>query len=367
MIGNGARTERDSTGVAAITAGAFHTAVARRDGTVWMWGSNIHGQLGLGQEGEDAHMPVPTPTRVQRVDGIISVVTGRRHTVALARDGGVWAWGANEYGELGLGRKTSGGEGSPVLVRVRGLTDIQAIAAGGGHSLALRRDGTVWAWGANGYGEVGLRGRIQALPRRVSELPSVVAIAAGENHSLALAHDGTVWTWGRNVEEDAAEEATATPQQLWGVTEVVAVAGGQFHSLALKDDGTVWAWGVSYFGQLGNGREESESVPVRVHGLDDVTAIAAAGLHSMAVREDGTAWIWGAPELGDPEAGNDVVPARVLGLRDVVATATGDNHAIALLSDGTVRTWGWNNWGQLGNGRFEPKVDSTIEIVNPLI
>lgn len=367
MIDNVAQTEGDSADIVAITAGGLHTGVARRDGTVWVWGNNIHGQLGLGQEGGDAHMPVPTPTQVPRVDGAISVVMGWRYTIALARDGSVWAWGANEYGELGRGRKINGGEGLPVPERVRGLTDVQAIAAGGGHSLALRRDGSVWAWGANGYGEAGGRGGSRAIPARIPALPFIVAIAAGENHSLVLSHDGTVWAWGRHVEDDTAEEAIPTPRQVPGVTGAVAVAGGQFHSLALKGDGTIWAWGAGYFGQLGNGREESESVPVRVHDLDDVTAIAAAGLHSIAVREDGTVWIWGAPELGDPEVGNEAAPTRMLGLRNVVAVATAENHAIALLNDGTVRTWGWNNWGQLGNGRFEPKVDSAVEIVLPLL
>src|SRR2546423_1570682 len=155
---------------------------------------------------------------------------------------------------------------------------------------------------------------------------------------------------GLNVEEDAAEEATASPRPVAGVTDVVAVAAGKFHSLALRRDGMVWAWGSNYFGQLGNGHTESRSTPLPVDNLEDVMDIAAASLHNLAVRRDGTVWAWGADELRDLVGDDDLVPAQVPALHDVAMVATGDNHAIALTGAGTVKTWGWNNFGQLGNG-----------------
>ena len=155
---------------------------------------------------------------------------------------------------------------------------------------------------------------------------------------------------GLNVEEDAAEEATASPRPVAGVTDVVAVAAGKFHSLALRRDGTVWAWGSNYFGQLGNGHTESRATPLPVDNLEDVMDIAAASLHNLAVRRDGTVWAWGADELRDLVGDDDLVPAQVPALHDVAMVAAGDNHAIALTGAGTVKTWGWNNFGQLGNG-----------------
>ncbi|HKC75437.1 MAG TPA: hypothetical protein VKF37_14745 [Chloroflexota bacterium] len=342
-------TVQNLTQVIAIAAGGFHTVVARRDGTVWTWGRSDAGQLGTGRvQGRGSYSSVPV--QVPAMTHVSAVAAGGEHTLALRRDGTVWAWGANDYGQLGRGPHTLGAESTARPMRVLGLTDVRAIAAGRAHNVVVRRDRTVWAWGINGYGELGVEGNDSAVPVQVPGLPAVAAVAAGENHSLALAFDGTVWTWGLNVEEDAAEEATASPRPVAGVTDVVAVAAGKFHSLALRRDGTVWAWGSNYFGQLGNGHTESRATPLPVDNLEDVMDIAAASLHNLAVRRDGTVWAWGADELRDLVGDDDLVPAQVPALHDVAMVATGDNHAIALTGAGTVKTWGWNNFGQLGNG-----------------
>ena len=134
------------------------------------------------------------------------------------------------------------------------------MAAGSGHSLAVRSDGTVWAWGYNAFGQLGDgsttdRTRIVLVER----LNSVVDVAAGANHSLALRSDGTVWTWGL----DSSGQYTL-PMQVQGVSGVVAVATSGSHSLALRSDGTLWAWGYNPYGQLGDGTTSNRTVPVRV-------------------------------------------------------------------------------------------------------
>jgi hypothetical protein len=155
------------------------------------------------------------------------------HSLALKDDGTVWAWGYNGYGQLGNGTNTD----SNVPVQVSGLTGITAIAWGGSHSLALKNDGTVWAWGYNGYGQLGN---------------------------------------GTNTDSNL-------PVQVSSLTGITVIAGGSRHSLALKNDGTVWAWGYNGYGQLGNGTNTDSNVPVQVSGLTGITAIAGGGYHSLAI------------------------------------------------------------------------------------
>ena len=184
-------------------------------------------------------------------------------------------------------------------MQVSGLTDVVAIAAGG-YSLALKSDGTVWAWGYNGHGSCGdglegaARPSIRDTPVQVTNLSGVVAIAAGALHGLALKSDGTVWAWGLNDAGllgaagggqlgDGTMTTRSTPVPVMGLGGVVAIAAGSGHSLALQDDDTLWAWGVNGFGQLGDGTTTARLTPVPVRGLVDVIAIAAGHWHSLAL------------------------------------------------------------------------------------
>jgi alpha-tubulin suppressor-like RCC1 family protein len=188
---------------------------------------------------------------------------------------GLFAWGDNDYGQLGTGTTTNYIP-SYIPVQVSGLTGVTAIAGGRGHSLALKGDGTVWAWGDN-----------SSTPGQVNNLTGVTAIAAGGGHNLALKGDGTVWAWGYNPNGQLGTGTTTIsstiPVQVSGLTGVTAIAAGGNHSLAPKGDGSVWAWGYDQHGQLGNGTATDSSTPVQVSGLTGVTAIAAGEEHSLAL------------------------------------------------------------------------------------
>jgi len=225
---------------------------------------------------------------------IQKIVDGAQHTLALKSDGTVVAWGSNGSGQSNV---------------PAGLGGVVAISAGMNFSLALKSDGTVMAWGINDNSQINVP----------AGLSGVVAIAAGGYHSLALKADGTVAAWGNHWEGQTSVPA--------GLSGVVAVAAGSYHSLALKSDGTVMAWGKNDIGQT--------SVPA---GLKGVVAIAAGFSHSLALRSDGTVVAWGANFYGQAS-----VPA---GLSDVVAVAAGTNHSLALKADGTVVAWGLNGFGQ---------------------
>jgi len=241
---------------------------------------------------------------------VVSIAAGDGFYLALKNDGTVWAWGGNGYGQLG----DSTGIDSSTPVRVLGIADVSAIAARGASALALKQDGTVWAWGLEREIVVDVVGewKSRSIPVKVSSLTNVSAIAEGNCFSLALKSDGTVWAWGWNdVGQlgDGTRINRSTPLQVSGLTGVCAISAGDSHSLALKNDGTVWAWGWNYFGKLGGGTDAYSTKPVQVSDLSGVIAIATGVHHSLAIKNDGTVWAWGGNSVG--ELGDGTITTRV--------------------------------------------------------
>ncbi|NBD24942.1 RCC1 domain-containing protein [Paenibacillus glycinis] len=334
--------------------GAFHTIALSSDGTVWAWGENWNGQLGNGSMDIGSNAPV----QVDGVTDAVDVAAGAAHNLALKSDGTVWAWGLNYAGQVGDGTTTT----RTTPVQVQGLDSVVAIAAGAVHSLALKSDGTLWAWGANDQGQLGDGTTTnRAAPVQVITQDSaghaldVVAIAAGDYANLALDRDGTVWAWGSNDNGQIGTGSLGKPSNLVQVpnlASVVAVDASMFQCLALASDGTVWEWGgLQSDYEWGGDRIDP---PFKVQGLDSVGSIAAGGYINLAVKDDGNVWAWGSSEGGQPIKLGDELrtepPVQVRGLRSVAAIATGDYHNLAIESDGTLWSWGLNGQGQLGDG-----------------
>ncbi len=279
---------------------------------------------------------------------------GAAHSLVVRNDGTVWAFGENAMGQLGNGTTT----GSTTPVEVSGLTGVTAVSGGLLSSDALKSDGTVWAFGDNTYGELGNGTTTNSdVPVQVSGLSNVTQIAAGGYHALALEANGTVWAWGDNSYGQLGNGTTASsdvPVQVSGLSNVVALAAGDFHSLALEANGTVWAWGDNNDGQLGNGTTTNSDVPVQVSGLSNVTQIAAGVYFSTALKSDGTVWSFGDNtygQLGNGTTTSSSVPVEVTGLTGVTEIAAHlSSHAMAATATGAVSAWGDNHYGELGNG-----------------
>jgi alpha-tubulin suppressor-like RCC1 family protein len=295
-------------------------------------------------------------TRTQAIsikNEAVQISAGRNHSMAIKDDGSVWAWGYNKYGQLGDGSTTD----KSCPIQVPGLTHISMIAAGDSHSLAMKDDGSVWAWGRNGSGQLG-DGSItnRSCPVRVPGLSHISMIAAGFFHSMAIKDDGSVWAWGDNYYGQLGDGSITdknSPVKVNGLSHVTMIAAGYFHSLAIKDDGSVWAWGYNDNGQLGDGSTTNRNSPVQVLGLSHIFKIAAGSYHSLAIQDDCSVWAWGrntSGQLGDGSTTNKSSPMQVPGLSNFSMIAAGDYYSLAIKDDGSVWTWGYNYYGQLGDG-----------------
>ncbi len=278
----------------ALGVGSQHALVVTADGGVWSLGDNTWGQLGPRTVSSgDATLPA----QIQGLSNIVSAAAGGGHSVALDSEGNVWTWGRNDHGQLGVGTISPQLE---VPTKLVGLDDVVTVAAGENYTLALRADGTVWAWGDDEHGQLGngQAGGMVAAPVQVAALSDVTSLAAGSDHGLALKSDGTVWAWGDNTAgklgDGGSEALSAQPVEVAGLEKVVGIAAGQGHSLALEADGSVMAWGANQAGQLGTDDNLAHATPVLVPGLSQVDRIGAGALHSLAARTaDGAIWAWG--------------------------------------------------------------------------
>jgi alpha-tubulin suppressor-like RCC1 family protein len=359
------RSASGSTGVARIAAGGFAGYALLADGRVWGWGDDLEGQIGRGARAQEFSS---TPVAIPGVAGVRAIAGGGNTAYALRRGGDVWAWGDDSQDELG----DSGISPREIPMRVGAPGGIVAIAGGAYSAYALRSDGSVWAWGDDSVGQLGTAGAevTRGKPRPVQELAGVVAIAAGAGDAYALRRDGTVWAWGDDslgqlgtggciasqatAHDGAPCPATGVPVQIRGLSGVVAIAAGANTGYALGRDGTVWAWGDNSFGALG-GRAGDPFVdrPVPVSGLRNVVRIAAGADSAYAVLRDGAVWAWGRGvdgELGNGSFSDQAVPSRVLDLTGVVSVAGGGAMAYALDRSGELWAWGSGFYGQLGNG-----------------
>jgi uncharacterized repeat protein (TIGR01451 family) len=279
QLGDGTTTDRTTpvptiglTDVTAISTYGFFSFALRSDGTVWTWGYG-------GGIGSTVGVIRTTPVQLTGISNVTKIAAGGGHALMLKSDKTVWAVGGNSRGQLGDGTTTD----RPFPVPVTGLSNAAAIAAGGDEfSLALKEDGTVWAWGINFTGELGPGGGPtnfdpHPTPLQVTGLPAgVTTIATGRDFCLALAGNGTVWGWGNDSDFQAGQGTgvinNPTPKQILNFTGVLALAAGLNHSVALKTDGSVWTWGGNNEGQLGDGTTTSRSTPRQVSGLQTVSA-----------------------------------------------------------------------------------------------
>ncbi|MDC0762564.1 RCC1 repeat- and reductase domain-containing protein [Brevibacillus sp. AG] len=333
-----------------VSAGSYHSLALKSDGTVWAWGHNLFGQLGDGSTYEST-----VPKQVSGLDNVLKIDAGSgSHSLALKKDGTVWAWGANGQWQVG----SANGSTITAPAQIEGLNEVKDITAGSEFNLVLKENGTVWAWGKNelGLGDKALT-KASKIPVEVANLEDVKKIKAGSFHSLALKNDGTVWAWGDNQYGQSGlgknTYNSKVPVQIEGMTDIIDISTGYNYSLALKSDGTVWAWGENSYEQLGINNKTTQYTPVQVMNLENVTEVEAGRYYSFAKKEDGTVWAWGSNGhggFGNGEITNYSLPVEITNLKGYKTLSSGNVHSLGVSAEGAAFGWGGNPWGQIGDG-----------------
>ncbi|MCE1174657.1 MAG: putative Ig domain-containing protein, partial [Propionibacteriales bacterium] len=342
-----------TSGVAAITAGAYHTCAITSSGGAQCWGYNVYGQLGNGTT-TDSSSPHDVPGLTS---GVASIAAGNNHTCAITTAGATTCWGYNYTGQLGNDSTIN----SSTPVEVIGLSSGTALVAPGADlTCAITSSHDVACWGGNAYGQLGNGSTsMTSSPQPVTALSTgISSVATGYTHSCALTTTGGVECWGNNSFGQLGNgtlSASSTPTVVAGLSSgVTAVAGGVNHTCALTSAGGVKCWGSNSNGQLGNGTTTDSTIPVNVTGLTGVTAITAGGTHTCALTSTGGIKCWGnnfAGAVGDGTTADRYVPVDVSGLTSgVTAVSAGGSHTCALTSTGGIKCWGYNATGELGNG-----------------
>jgi alpha-tubulin suppressor-like RCC1 family protein len=344
-LGNASTTNR-STPVTTFSGGTnwkqvstafFHTAAIKTDGTLWTWGAGLSGRLGNAST-TNRSTPVTTfagGTNWKQVSG------GGNHTTAIKTDGTLWTWGAGTEGRLGNASTTN--RSTPVTTFAGGTTWRQ-VSSGNGHTAAIKTDGTLWTWGLGSNGQLG----DNATTDRSTPVTTFSGgtnwkqVSSGGGHTAAIKTDGTLWTWGAGTEGRLGNASTtnrSTPVTTFaGGTNWKQVSAGPFHTAAIKTDGTLWTWGLGSNGQLGDNATTDRSTPVTTFsGGNNWKQVSSGNGHTAAIKTDGTLWTWGngsTGQLGDNDTTNRSTPVTTFAGGTNWKQVSSNGYSVAAVQSG---------------------------------
>lgn len=348
-----------------VAAGLQHTLAVRKDGTLWAWGLNAHDQLGLDKA---VTASSAKPVHIGTMTTWASVAAGDAVSFGLTKDGTLYSWGSNVDGQLGNGSFGGSDRIAPDKVCKNSGPSCYgnhyvSLSVGSHHVLALKNDGTVWAWGRNGSGQLGDGTNTdRSYPVQIwGRSPNrFVAVSAGANHSVALTYNGNIMNWGSDANGQLGQGGFgSTPYPGFEATAAndwTRICAGRNHTLAMKTDGSVWGWGDNSSSQLGNGGSAVKvSDPVAAQGEgthDDWSELGAGTNAGGGIQMDGKIYTWGANDKGQSGAGSigtRTLPGTISGnSTSWTSFAMGYKQCFAAKTDGSLWAWGENTDGELG-------------------
>ncbi len=290
------------------------------------------------------------------------ISAGENHTLAIKEDGTLWAWGYNFYGQVGDGTTTN----RLIPTKIGTATDWKEVSAGSTHSMAIKNDGTLWGWGLNQYGTLGIGTTAnKSIPTKIGIDTNWKLISAGSQHTIALKTNNSLWAWGYNgwgQVGNGTNENVLTPIQIGTNTDWNFIVTGQNLSFALKNNGTLWNWG----GDSSNGTATGRWSPGLINDDNNWKEIATGAVHFIALKTDGTIWTWGSNhygQLGDGTTTNKSAPIKIGTESNWQSISAVNMHSKAIKTNGTLWAWGINEHGELGDGTLINKL-SPIQIGN---
>lgn len=315
-------------------------------------GNNGSGQLGLNDVTKRS-----SPVQVGTTNNWNNIDTFYETSMATRKDGTLWTWGNGGFGATGLNDNFIS-RSSPT--QVGALTTWLNVSVGYTSSLARKTDGTLWAWGRNNYSQLGINtgGEPRSSPVQVGAGTTWLNISAGTENSLATTSDGKLYAWGRNYFAELGINNTAqvnSPTQVGALTNWVSVINKHTSTYAIKSDGTLWAWGRNSVGQLGVGNSISRSSPVQVGALNTWLSVAGGSYGGAVATQAGKLFTWGYNSGGSMGRGafsNDSSPVQVGTDTNWSLVAYNSDTVAATKTTGTLWTWGYNNNGQLGQNNL---------------
>lgn len=369
-----------SNDVSSVTVGGQHTCAITLTGDLKCWGNNAVGQLGMGTAGGNQSTPVDIS-----IGGGVSVravAAGQDFTCAIVQDRSVYCWGRNASGQLGLGNQID----YNLPQRLTSISDVLSIVAGGSHTCAIEMDGSVWCWGANGSGQLGLGsiGGSSALPQKLQNLSGVRQLSLGVAHTCAVTQDNELYCWGSNDNGQLGLSGSGIPSPTLVASSVGQVMAGANHTCYVGLLGDVRCTGNNGYGQLGNGSsggtQSSFAAAVWDPGtgqnwpLEKMSDLGAGANHTCALTRGGAVRCWGANEFGQLGVGNTTshtTATLVMGMPLVGASgvSVGGKSSCAIAQDGGLKCWGANLDGQLGLGTYsgvEPLPKDVIGLPGPV-
>jgi alpha-tubulin suppressor-like RCC1 family protein len=340
--------------VKAVTSSYNHSGAIKTDGSLYTWGKNDYGNLGNGSiTNNHIGIRVGTDTNWDKI-----FIGASLSTYAIKTDGSLWAWGDNLYGQLGVGE--FGYTSTPTQLFAAENTPKSKIFTGGNSNFEIKVDGTLWAWGNNSSGQLGIGHKNnQSYPIQVgSSNDWKYVVTANSTYTLALKNDGSLWGWGKNGTNgylgigNPSIEEYLTPTRIGSSSDWEIISAGTDHNLAIKSNGSLWAWGNNLLGVLGDGTSTVRTAPVQLGSDLDWEFISAGKFSSYAIKSNGKLYSWGANsygQLGDGTSISKNVPTVVGTSSDWLNVDAGTGNVLAIKANGSLWGWGLNTSGQLGN------------------